>query len=151
MVTFMRYAWDDRFEMPEIPELFPPLAEGEVPSYEVHIAPIVKRYCVSCHRAGKDNNDFLMTSYDEILTTGENVEFNIIPGEDYEQSYLLITIQEQPILDENGEEIIGVMPPKSVLKADVVNVWQLWILNGMPETAEEAAALSDIPVNTETP
>ena len=71
MVTFMRYAWDDRFEMPEIPELFPPLAEGEVPSYDVHIAPIVKRYCVSCHRAGKDNNDYLMTSYEEILTTGE--------------------------------------------------------------------------------
>jgi hypothetical protein len=31
----------------------------------------------------------------------------------------------------------------------VVNVWQLWILNGMPETAEEAAALSDIPVEAE--
>ena len=151
MVTFMRYAWDDRFEMPEIPELFPPLAEGEVPSYEVHIAPIVKRYCVSCHRAGKDNNDYLMTSYEEILTTGENVDFNIIPGDDYEQSYLLITIQEQPILDENGEEIIGVMPPKSVLKPDVVNVWQLWIQNGMPETAEEAAALSDIPAEAGTP
>lgn len=151
MVTFMRYAWDDRFEMPKIPELFPPLAEGEVPSYDVHIAPIVKRYCISCHRAGKDNNDFLMTTYEEILTTGENSEFDLIPGEDYEQSYLLQTIQQQPILDENGEEIIGVMPPKSVLKPDVVNVWKLWIQNGMPKTAEEAAALSTIPVETETP
>lgn len=141
IVTFMRYAWDDRFEMPEIPELFPPLAEGEVPSYDVHIAPITKRYCVSCHRSGKDNNDFLMTSYEEMLTTGENAEFNLIPGEDYEQSYLLQTIQESPILDESGEEIIGVMPPKSVLKADVVNVWKLWIQNDMPQTAEEAAAM----------
>ena len=135
--------------MPEIPELFPPLAEGEVPSYEVHNAPIVKRYCVSCHRAGEDNNDYLMTSYEEMLTTGENVEFNIIPGEEYESSYLLLTIQETAILDENGEKIIGVMPPKSILKADVVNVWGLWIMNGMPETAEEAAALSDIPVEVE--
>jgi len=149
MVTFMRYAWDDRFEMPEIPELFPPLAEGEVPSYDVHIEPIAKRYCVSCHRAGKENNDFLMTSYEEILTTGENSEFDLIPGEDYEQSYLLQTIQQQPILDENGEEIIGVMPPKSVLKPDVVNVWKLWIMNGMPKTAEEAAALSTTPAETE--
>jgi mono/diheme cytochrome c family protein len=149
MVTFMRYAWDDRFEMPEIPELFPPLAEGEVPSYDVHIAPIAKRYCVSCHRAGKENNDFLMTSYEEILTTGENSEFDLIPGEDYEQSYLLQTIQQQPILDENGEEIIGVMPPKSVLKPDVVNVWKLWIQNGMPKTAEEAEALSTMPAETE--
>jgi len=153
MVTFMRYAWDDRFEMPEIPELFPPLTEGEVPSYAVHIAPIVKRYCISCHRAGKENNDYLMTSYEEMLTTGENVDFNIIPGEDYEQSYLLQTIQETPILDENGEEIIGVMPPKSVLKANVVDVWVRWITNGMPKTAEEAAALyvPPTPEATSTP
>ncbi len=151
MVTFMRYAWDDRYEMPEIKPLYPPLAEGEVPSYEVHIAPIAKRYCVSCHREGKDNNDFLMTSYDEILNTGENVEFNLIPGENYEESYLLQTIQQNPILDENGEEIIGVMPPKSVLKPDVVEVWKLWIQNYMPETAEDAAALSTTPAETETP
>jgi mono/diheme cytochrome c family protein len=143
MVTFMRYAWDDRFEMPEIPELFPPLAEGEVPSYEVHIAPIAKRYCISCHRAGKDNNDFLMTSYEEMLTTGENADMNIIAGD--MTSYLLLTIQETPILDENGDEIIGVMPPNSVLKPDVVDVWVRWIMNGMPETAEEAAALYILP------
>jgi mono/diheme cytochrome c family protein len=153
MVTFMRYAWDDRFEMPEIPELFPPLAEGEVPSYDVHIAPIVKRYCISCHRPGKDNNDYLMTTYEEILTTGENADFNIIMGENYEESYLLVTIQETPILDENGEELIGVMPPSTVLKPDVVDVWRLWIMNGMPQTAEDAAALSTFSPSeaTETP
>lgn len=46
IVTFMRYSWDDRFEKPPIKPVFPSLAEGEVPSYEVHIAPIVKRYCI---------------------------------------------------------------------------------------------------------
>jgi mono/diheme cytochrome c family protein len=65
MVTFMRYAWDDRYEMPPIKPLFPALAAGEVPSYEVHIAPIAKRFCISCHREGKDNNDYFMTTYDE--------------------------------------------------------------------------------------
>ena len=89
----MRYAWDDRFEMPDIRTL-PAAGPRRSASYEAHIAPIVKRYCVSCHRAGKDNNDYLMTSYEEILTTGENAEFNIIPGEEYERSYLLQTIQE---------------------------------------------------------
>jgi mono/diheme cytochrome c family protein len=149
MVTFMRYAWDDRFEMPPIKPLFPALADGEVPSYDVHIAPIVKRYCISCHRAGKDNNDYLMTSYQEILTTGEHADNNIVPGD--MNSYLLQTIQQTPILDENGEEIIGVMPPKSVLKPDVVDVWVRWIMNGMPQTAEEAAALFVEPTSEPTP
>ena len=151
MITFMRYSWDDRFEMPEIPELFPPLVEGEVPSYDVHIAPIVKRYCVSCHRAGKDNNDYLMTTYDEILTTGENKDHNIIAGD--MDSYLLQVIQQTPIMDpaNPNEELIGVMPPKSVLKPNVVDVFVRWIMNGMPQTAEEAAALSTMPVETPAP
>ena len=149
MILFMRYTWDDRFEAPVIPELFPPLAEGEVPSYDVHIAPIVKRYCISCHRAGKDNNDYLMTTYEEMLTTGENVDFNIIASD--MNSYLLQTIQQTPILDANGEEIIGVMPPKSVLKPNVVDVFVRWIMNGMPQTAEEAAALSVMPEAEATP
>lgn len=143
IITFMRYMWDDRFEPPVIKPLFPPLAEGEVPSYDVHIAPIVKRYCVSCHRAGKDNNDYLMTTYEEILTTGEHADKNIIAGD--MNSYLLQTIQRIPIRDENGEEIIGVMPPNSALKADVVDAWVRWIMNGMPRTAEDAAALSTMP------
>ncbi len=149
IITFMRYAWDDRFEMPPIKPLFPPLAEGEVPSYEVHIAPIVKRYCVSCHRPGKDNNDYLMTSYEEILTSGQHADKNIVAGD--MDSYLLQVIQGTPILDENGQEIIGVMPPKSTLQPDVVDVWTRWIMNGMPETAEEAASLSTTPVPEETP
>ncbi len=140
IVTFMRYMWDDRFEAPEIKPLFPPLAEGEVPSYDVHIAPIVKRYCVSCHRPGKENNDYLMTTYEEILTSGEHADKNIIAGD--MDSYLLQTIQRTPILDENGKEIIGVMPPNSALKTDVVDAWVRWIMNGMPRTAEDAAALS---------
>ena len=141
MITFMRYSWDNRFEAPEIPELFPPLAEGEVPSYEVHIQPIVKRYCVSCHRAGKDNNKCLMSSYKEILTTGDNVDNNIIPGD--MNSYLLQVIQETSIMDpaNPNEELIGVMPPSRALKPNVTDVFIHWIMNGMPQTADEAAAL----------
>ena len=153
IVIFMRYTWDDRFEAPQIPELFPPLADGEVPSYDVHIAPIVKRYCISCHRAGKDNNDYLMTSYEEILTTGENKDKNIIAGN--MDSYLLQVIQEHTIMDpaKPDDELIGVMPPKSVLKPNVVDVFIRWIMNGMPFTAEDAAALFVPPtvVPTATP
>lgn len=141
MITFMRYSWDDRFEAPEIPELFPALVDGEVPSYEVHIQPIVKRYCISCHRAGKDNNDYLMTTYEEIVTTGENKDKNIIAG--HPDSYFLQVVQGTPIMDpaNPNEEMIGVMPPKGHLKPDVIDAFIRWIMNGMPRTAEEAAIL----------
>lgn len=151
IVIFMRYMWDDRFELPAeaLKPLFPPLADGEVPSYDVHIAPIVKRYCISCHRAGKENNNYLMTSYDEMLHTGDNVDHNIISGD--ENSYLLQVIQQHEIVDENGEVIIGVMPPKTTLKPNIVDVFLRWIMNGMPLTAEDAAALFTPPAPEVTP
>lgn len=143
IVTFIRYMWDDRFEIPAeaLKPLFPALAEGEVPSYDVHIQPIVKRYCVSCHREGKENNNYLMTTYEEMLTTGDNVENNIIAGD--MDSYLLQVIQETPIMnpEKPDEELIGVMPPSRALKPNVVDVFIHWVMNGMPKTAEDAAKL----------
>jgi mono/diheme cytochrome c family protein len=153
VVLFMRYMWDDRFEVPAevLKPLFPPLADGEVPSYDVHIAPIVKRYCISCHRAGKDNHNYLMTSYEEMLTTGDNVDKDIIAGN--LESYLLQVIQGTAIMDPEkpDEEMIRVMPLKSVLKPNVIDVFIRWIMNGMPRTAEDAAALFVAPTPTLTP
>jgi hypothetical protein len=155
IITFMRYAWDDRFEAPPMKPLFPALTEGEVPSYEVHIAPIVKRYCISCHRPGKDNNDYLMTTYEEMLTTGENKDKNLIPGDP--NGYLIQVIQGTPIMDpaDPTQELIGVMPPKGHLKPDALNAFTLWIMKGMPETAEDAAKLflapASEPAATPTP
>jgi len=153
VVTFMRYMWDDRFELPAeaLKPLFPPLAAGEVPSYDVHIAPIVKRYCISCHRAGKDNNDFLMTSYNEMLTTGKNVDHNLVAGD--ANSYLLQVIQGTPIPDpkDPSKETIGVMPPKGHLKPEVIDAFTRWIMSGMPQTAEDAAKLFVAPTATPTP
>ena len=149
IITFMRYSWDDRYEMPPIKPLFPPLTEGEVPSYDVHIAPIVKRYCISCHRAGKENNNYLMTTYDEILHSGDNAP-NIVAGDP--NSILLQVIQGQEIKDpQTGEVTIRTMPLNSQLKPDVVDVWVRWVMNGMPQTAEEAAALSVTPTPEVTP
>jgi mono/diheme cytochrome c family protein len=144
IILFMRYMWDDRFEIPAeaLKPLFPPLAEGEVPSYDVHIQPIVKRYCISCHRAGKDNNNYLMTTYEEILTTGDNKDHNVIASD--MDSYLLQVIQETPIMDpqDPAAELIGVMPPNRPLKPNVVDAFIRWIMNGMPRTAEDASKLS---------
>jgi len=142
LVTYMRYTWDERAEIPEEAILgIPELKEGEVPSYEVHISAIVKRYCVSCHREGKENNNYLMQTYQDILTSGDNAPNNIIPG-DPQNSYMILTMQRESILDEAGNEIIGPMPPTKEIKAEYIRVFELWILNQLPETADEAAALS---------
>ena len=142
VVTFMRYTWDERAEIPEDAIIgIPSLAEGEVPSYEVHISAVAKRYCVSCHRPGKENNEFLMQSYEEIITTGDNVDNNVIAGD--LESYIIVTLYRDSIFDASGEEIIGPMPPSKDLKAEYIDMFERWVLAGMPETADEAAALSE--------
>ncbi len=150
IVTFMRYMWDDRFEKPVLKPLYPPLAAGEVPSYDVHIAPIFNRYCVSCHRKGKDNNNFWVTSYDEILKTGDNAP-NVIAGD--ANSPLLTLISGTPIMDpaDPTKELAGKMPPNNNLKPDIVAVIKAWIMAGMPQTADDAAKLTPVPVPTATP
>ena len=155
IVIFMRYMWDDRFEIPAeaLKPLFPSLANGEVPSYDVHIQPIVKRYCISCHRANKTNNNFLMTTYEEILSTGDNKANDVIAGD--EKGYLLQVIQGHTIPDpkDPNKVLINTMPPNRDLKPNVVDVFVRWIMNGMPRTADEAAKLfvPPTPVVTPTP
>ena len=149
MVTFMRYTWDDRVEIPEeaaqagaVPELAP----GEVPSYEVHIGPIVKRFCVSCHRPGKKNNEYLMRTFQETMETGDNAP-NVIPGDLNSNNILMLHRQEI--------EAGGPMPPTRALRPELIEIFEKWVEGGAPQTAEEAAALSatetpQIPLVTET-
>jgi len=144
VVTFMRYTWDDRVDLPEDASsagAIPEIKEFEVPSYEVHISRIVQRYCISCHRPGKENNNFLMQTYQEMLTTGDNQGNNLIAGD--LNSYLLLTNKGISILDPvSGEEIIQQMPPTKLMKDEYIHLFEIWVLNGMPETAEEAEALT---------
>jgi len=144
IVTFMRYTWDDRVEIPEeaaqagaIPVLLP----GEVPSYDVHVAPIIKRYCVSCHRPGKENNDYLMRDYVETMETGDNTP-NVIPGD--LNSNLILMLHREEI------EAGGPMPPTKPLKQELIEIFELWVDGGALETAEQAAALSTPPEEAST-
>lgn len=144
IVTFMRYTWDDRSELPaEVVQAgaIPALAPDEVPSYEVHIAPIVKRYCVSCHRPGKENNNYLMQSYDEVMQSGDDAP-NVIPGD--LNSNLVLMIDRQEI------EAGGPMPPTRALKPEIIDVIKRWVAGGAPNTAADAAA-SSLGVPVETP
>jgi len=146
LVTFMRYSWDNRFEMPAeaLKPLFPSLTEGEIPSYEVHIAPIVKRYCLSCHRAGKENHNYLMDTYDNVVNSGD--EAPVITAGDAE-SILLKVIQGTPIPDPNDstKALISQMPPNKPLKENIIDVFKRWVMAGMPNTAADAAAIPTPP------
>jgi mono/diheme cytochrome c family protein len=145
VVTFMRYTWDDRVEIPEevaAAGAVPDLKENEVPSYEIHISRLIKRYCVSCHRPGKENNNYHMQTYEEVLTTGDNAEFNLITGD--LDSYLIRTINGEAIYDpETGEVLIQQMPPTKLMKEEYIRLFEQWVLNGMPETQAEADALME--------
>lgn len=141
MVTFMRYTWDDRAEVPAdaAASAIPVLAEGEVPSYEIHVLAVVKRNCLSCHREGKENNDYLMDTYAGILNGGLNAP-NVVAGD--MDSILLQTIQGTELTGTDGE-VIHVMPPNGKqIKDEYIDIFVRWVEAGMPESADEAAALS---------
>ena len=149
VVTFMRYMWDDRFEKPTLKPLYPPLAAGEIPSYELQISPIVQRYCVSCHRPAKNNNSYLLDTYNNMLKTGDNSP-NVAAGD--MSSTLLQVIQGTPVDGAGTGEKINSMPPNQKLPADVVDVFKRWVAAGMPNSAADAKALpTAMPAPTATP
>lgn len=134
IVAFMRYTWDDRVEMPEEAvqtAAIPVLGPNEVPSYEVHLAPLFKRYCLSCHRPGKKNNNYLMRTYEEVIQSGENAP-NLKAGD--LECNLILMINRKEI------EAGGPMPPTKALKPEIIEIITRWVLGGMPNTAAEAAA-----------
>jgi mono/diheme cytochrome c family protein len=153
IVTFMRYTWDDRAELP--PEAaaasaIPALAAGEIPSYEVHIQALTKRYCLSCHRAGKENNNYLMDTYEDMLNTGDNAP--VMAAGDA-NSLLLQLINGHESTDPKTGKTIRQMPPTKLLKPEFIDMLTRWVMAGMPNTTAEAQALSATaaPVATEQP
>jgi len=140
IVTFMRYTWDDRVEIPEeaaasgaVPELGP----DEIPTYDVHIHVIIRRTCLSCHRPGKENGNYLMGDYNEVITSGDFAP-NLI-AEDLGSNLIRMRHREEI-------EAGGAMPPTKELKPAWVEYFVRWVLAGLPETAEDLPAQpTDVP------
>ena len=146
IVTFMRYTWDDRVEMPQeaaAAGAIPALAPGEIPSYEVHIAAIQKRYCVSCHREGKKNNNNFLDTYENTINSGDHAP-NLIAGD-------LLCNTMQMLNRVEGLEAGNPMPPTRALPPELVSIYQAWIMAGMPNTTADAAALSAPTATTVAP
>jgi mono/diheme cytochrome c family protein len=139
IVTFLRYSWDDRAELPAgavVAGGIPALNPGEVPSYDVHIGPLVKRYCQSCHQAGKVNDNYLLTTYDEMLNSGDNKPV-LTSGDS--QSLLLLLVSGHTAVDPKTGQTIRQMPPTKLLDPMYIDMLNRWVKAGMPTTAAEAA------------
>jgi menaquinol-cytochrome c reductase cytochrome b/c subunit len=136
IVTFMRYSWDDRVELPtQTGNAIPTLAPDQVPSYDVYVAPIFKRNCVSCHRPGQKNNNYLMGSYQEVMTTGDHTP-NVKPFDP--NSNMLLMLQRQKI------EAGGPMPPTHPLDPNLFQIIYRWIMGGAPQTADQANSATPV-------
>jgi mono/diheme cytochrome c family protein len=145
IVTFMRYTWDDRMEVPQevtAAGAIPTVAPGQAPSYEQQISAIQKRYCVSCHRTGKKNNNYIMDNYDNTIKTGDHAP-NLIAGD-------LLCNTMQMLNRVEGLEAGNPMPPTKALPPELVEIYKQWILAGMPNTSAEAATISITPGISET-
>jgi mono/diheme cytochrome c family protein len=144
IVTFIRYTWDDRVEIPEeattggVPELGP----EDTPVYTIHVEPIVRRTCVSCHRPGKKNNNYLMQTYEEVIETGDNAP-NLIAG-DLDSNLIRMLHREE--IDAGGP-----MPPTKALKAEWIDIFERWVLAGMPESPEDLPESTPSAEKTEAP
>jgi len=149
----MRYTWDDRAELPAevtAANAMPTLAPGQAASYDTNIVPIFKRYCISCHRPGKKNNNYTMGTYDEVINSGDNAP-NIIAGD--------MTGNMMRMLNREEIEAGNPMPPTKALKPELIAIIQNWVMNGMPQTSEDAAMVTPVgaegtplaPVATATP
>jgi quinol---cytochrome c reductase cytochrome c subunit, bacillus type len=137
IVTFMRYTWDDRVELPKevaAANTIPTVAPGQVPSYEVQISAIQRRYCVSCHRTGKKNNNYIMDNYENTIKTGDHTP-DLIAGD-------LLCNTMQMLNRVEGLEAGNPMPPTKALPPELVEIYKQWILAGMPNTAADAAAIT---------
>ncbi len=148
IVTFMRYTWDNRSVLPAGTTLaagISALKPGEVPSYDVYIGPLVKRYCVACHEAGKSNDNYLLTSYAEMLNSGDN---NPVIAAGDPQSLLLRLITGQTGTDPKTGQAIRQMPPTKLLDQQYIDMLTRWIMAGIPQTAQDAAK---VPTPTPAP
>lgn len=120
IVAFVR-SWDDRVVV-ELPKaVIPELAAGEIPDYETHVQPIFKRYCISCHREGNAKQNYLMTSYQNVMESGDHAP-NVVGG-DLNSNMLRMLNREK--IDAGGP-----MPPSRALDLKYVDIIRRWIEAG---------------------
>lgn len=101
------------------PGVVSPPAGAVPPGFAKDVAPILDRWCVSCHGEKEAQAGLRLDSYDATLKGGDDGPV-IVPG-DPDQSQLLAQIERRAR---------PVMPPKKRLARDAVAVIRAWIGSG---------------------
>ncbi len=145
IVTFIR-SWDDRIVVEKPPDTIPALAEGEIPDYETHVRPIFNRFCIACHRPGKAKNNYVMTDYESVMTTGDHAP-NVIGGD--------LSCNLVRMLYREEIEAGGPMPPTRPLDPKKLEVIVRWVEAGAlpartPEQERQTRGMTS-PIATPTP
>jgi cytochrome c len=84
-----------------------------------------------------------MTSYEEMLTTGDNAPL-ITAGDP--ESLLLKLINGQQGQDPLTNTVIRQMPPTKLLDSQYIDMLTRWVMAGMPQTADQASKATVVPL-----
>jgi uncharacterized membrane protein len=110
----------------------PPAPTADPVVYDTHIAPILERRCVSCHKEGKAKGKLRMDTF-ELMLKGGSEGPSLVPGDSAES----LIIQRIELPEEDDEH----MPPKKPdITEDELAVLKWWIDAG----ADPQATLSKL-------
>ncbi len=141
VVAFVR-SWDSRIIVEEEAGAAAALAPGEVPDYEKHVAPLLKRRCSACHREGLAKNNYVMSSYQGVMTSGDHAP-DVVGGD--LNSNLILMINRQKI------EAGGPMPPTKALAPQEIDIITRWVQAGALPVRVETPTLTATVILTGTP
>jgi menaquinol-cytochrome c reductase cytochrome b/c subunit len=141
IVAFVR-SWDSRIVVEEEAGSVAALAPGEIPDYEKHVAPLLKRRCFACHREGAAKNNFVVSSYQTVMTSGDHAP-DVVGGD--LNSNLILMINRQKI------EAGGPMPPTKALAPQEMDIITRWVQAGALPVRAETPTLTATVTITGTP
>ena len=121
-------------------------AENTV-SYYKQIRPLFQANCQGCHQPAKQLGEYLMTSFDAMLSGGESEEAAIVPGKP-DESYLIgqiTAVDGKAAMPKKGD-------PLSEAEVALVRKWiEQGAINDTPESATVSYTADDPPVYTRPP
>lgn len=84
------------------------LGESEeiIYDYDMHVAPLLERYCVDCHGPNKQKSKFRVDAFDRLMTPGSSDEMPVVPYAPMESplmEYLLMPKSDEYAMPPEGE------------------------------------------------